>query len=237
MFVAKRQLEAEKEHIEGFADECAWVTHAGKTKYVFNKYHQTSLLAAYIFLVRTRFVSHISNICIYTISFFHLLTLTSMSSISLFRFFFLARLDEPIAIRPTSETIMYPVFAKWISSHRDLPLRLNQWCNVVRWEFKYPTPFIRTREFLWQEGHTAFAKKAEAEEEVLQILDIYHNTYKDLLACHTVKGRKTDFEKFAGASYTTTVEGYIPGNGRAVQVRRSPLKMHLNAYLSTYTHA
>ena len=63
-------------------------------------------------------------------------------------------LENPIAIRPTSETIMYPVFAKWIQSHRDLPLKVNQWCNVVRWEFKHPTPFIRSREFLWQEGHT-----------------------------------------------------------------------------------
>jgi prolyl-tRNA synthetase len=162
MFVAKRQLEAEKSHIEGFQDECAWVTHAGKTK-----------------------------------------------------------LEEPIAIRPTSETIMYPIFAKWINSHRDLPLKVNQWCNVVRWEFKYPTPFIRTREFLWQEGHTAYAKKEDAEAEVLEILDIYHRAYKDVLACSTVKGRKTDFEKFAGGDYTTTIEGFIPSNGRAVQAATS----------------
>lgn len=66
---------------------------------------------------------------------------------------------EPVAIRPTSETIMYPAFAKWIRSHRDLPMKVNQWTNVVRWEFKHPTPFIRTREFLWQEGHTAHATK------------------------------------------------------------------------------
>lgn len=79
-------------------------------------------------------------------------------------------LAEPIAIRPTSETIMYPAFAKWIQSHRDLPLRFNQWSNVVRWEFKHPQPFLRTREFLWQEGHTAYSSKADAEEEVLQIL-------------------------------------------------------------------
>jgi prolyl-tRNA synthetase len=68
---------------------------------------------------------------------------------------------------------MYPYYAQWIRSHRDLPLRLNQWTNVVRWEFKYPTPFIRSREFLWQEGHTAFATLQEAEEEVLQILELY----------------------------------------------------------------
>ena len=75
-------------------------------------------------------------------------------------------LAEPIAIRPTSETVMYPAYAKWIQSHRDLPLKLNQWNNVVRWEFKHPQPFLRTREFLWQEGHTAFATLPEAEEEV-----------------------------------------------------------------------
>lgn len=79
-------------------------------------------------------------------------------------------LAEPIAVRPTSETIMYPAYAKWIHSHRDLPLRLNQWTNVVRWEFKHPTPFLRTREFLWQEGHSAFATREEADAEVLEIL-------------------------------------------------------------------
>ena len=75
-------------------------------------------------------------------------------------------LAEPIAIRPTSETVMYPAYARWIQSYRDLPLKLNQWNNVVRWEFKHPQPFLRTREFLWQEGHTAFATKPEAEAEV-----------------------------------------------------------------------
>ena len=78
-------------------------------------------------------------------------------------------LAEPIAIRPTSETIMYPAFKDWISSHRDLPLKLNQWSNVVRWEFKNPTPFLRTREFLWQEGHTAHATLEEADEMVMQV--------------------------------------------------------------------
>ncbi|NWU68773.1 SYEP ligase, partial [Pterocles burchelli] len=75
-------------------------------------------------------------------------------------------LAEPIAVRPTSETVMYPAYAKWVQSHRDLPIKLNQWCNVVRWEFKHPQPFLRTREFLWQEGHTAFATYEEATEEV-----------------------------------------------------------------------
>lgn len=77
-----------------------------------------------------------------------------------------SELAEPIAVRPTSETIMYPSYAKWIRSWRDLPLKLNQWNNVVRWEFKHPQPFLRTREFLWQEGHTAFSSKEEAHEEV-----------------------------------------------------------------------
>ncbi|XP_058813875.1 bifunctional glutamate/proline--tRNA ligase [Topomyia yanbarensis] len=126
-------------------------------------------------------------------------------------------LAEPIAVRPTSETIMYPAYAKWIQSYRDLPIRLNQWNNVVRWEFKHPQPFLRTREFLWQEGHTAFATKPEADEEVLQILDLYGKVYTDLLAIPVVKGRKTEKEKFAGGEYTTTVEAYISASGRAIQ--------------------
>ncbi|XP_018307906.1 bifunctional glutamate/proline--tRNA ligase isoform X2 [Mycetomoellerius zeteki] len=126
-------------------------------------------------------------------------------------------LAEPIAIRPTSETIMYPAYAKWLRSDTELPLRLNQWNNVVRWEFKDPKPFLRTREFLWQEGHTAFATKAEAEAEVLMILDLYARVYEDLLAVPVVKGRKTEKEKFAGGEYTTTVEAFIEINGRAIQ--------------------
>eukprot|EP01084_Bolivina_argentea_P241711 405686_1 len=98
----------------------------------------------------------------------------------------------PIAIRPTSETIMYPAFAIWIKSHRDLPIRLNQWSNIVRWEFKNPTPFIRTREFLWQEGHSAFETKAEADEEVRAILDIYARVYEELLAVPVIQGVKTE---------------------------------------------
>jgi len=84
-----------------------------------------------------------------------------------------SELPEPIAIRPTSETIMYPSFAKWVRSHRDLPLLINQWTNVVRWEFKHPTPFIRTREFLWQEGHTAHATSEDAAVFQNRILEIY----------------------------------------------------------------
>uniref|UniRef100_A0A8C1FWZ1 Bifunctional glutamate/proline--tRNA ligase n=1 Tax=Cyprinus carpio TaxID=7962 RepID=A0A8C1FWZ1_CYPCA len=126
-------------------------------------------------------------------------------------------LAEPIAVRPTSETVMYPAYAKWVQSHRDLPIKLNQWCNVVRWEFKHPQPFLRTREFLWQEGHTAFATKEEAVEEVLQILDLYARVYEELMAIPVVKGKKTEKEKFAGGDYTTTVEAYISASGRAIQ--------------------
>ncbi|MCJ8736924.1 hypothetical protein PDJAM_G00017910 [Pangasius djambal] len=126
-------------------------------------------------------------------------------------------LAEPIAVRPTSETVMYPAYAKWVQSHRDLPIKLNQWCNVVRWEFKHPQPFLRTREFLWQEGHTAFATKEEAAEEVLQILDLYARVYEELMAIPVVKGRKTEKEKFAGGDYTTTIEAFISASGRAIQ--------------------
>jgi prolyl-tRNA synthetase len=158
LFVTKARLEAEKDHIEGFAPEVAWVTKSGNSD-----------------------------------------------------------LAEPIAIRPTSETIMYPLYAKWIRSHRDLPLRLNQWCNVVRWEFKHPVPFLRSREFLWSEGHSAFANKPEADAEVLKILDLYARIYEELLAVPVIKGVKSEKEKFAGGLYTTTVEGFIPSNGRAIQ--------------------
>ncbi|GFW45776.1 hypothetical protein TNCV_4494971 [Trichonephila clavipes] len=126
-------------------------------------------------------------------------------------------LEKPIAIRPTSETVMYPSYAKWIRSHRDLPLRLNQWCSVVRWEFRNPQPFIRTREFLWQEGHTAFAVKEEAENEVYTILELYSQVYENLLAIPVIRGRKTEKEKFAGADFTTTTELYVPASGRGLQ--------------------
>ncbi|KAI9815388.1 MAG: ribose-phosphate pyrophosphokinase 1 [Phylliscum demangeonii] len=158
MFVSQKVLEREKDHIEGFAPEVAWITRAGKSK-----------------------------------------------------------LEEPIAIRPTSETVMYPYYAKWIRSHRDLPLKLNQWNSVVRWEFKHPQPFLRTREFLWQEGHTAHLTEAEAGQEVLDILEHYAGVYEQLLAVPVIRGRKTEKEKFAGGYYTTTVEGYIPTTGRGIQ--------------------
>ena len=98
-----------------------------------------------------------------------------------------------------------------------MPIKLNQWNNVVRWEFKHPQPFLRTREFLWQEGHTAFATFKEAKEEVLVILDLYRQIYENLLAVPVIRGKKTEKEKFAGGDYTTTVEAYIPAAGRAIQ--------------------
>lgn len=158
MFASERALNTEKDHVEGFAPEVAWVTRSGSTE-----------------------------------------------------------LAEPLAVRPTSETIMYPFFARWIRSHRDLPLKLNQWCNVVRWEFKDATPFLRSREFLWQEGHTAHCTQEEAQEQVLTILDIYERAYEYLLAVPVVKGTKTETEKFAGGLHTTTVEAFIHETGRAIQ--------------------
>lgn len=128
-----------------------------------------------------------------------------------------SELKKPIAIRPTSETIMYPAYANWIQSHRDLPVRLNQWTNVVRWEFKHPTPFIRTREFLWQEGHTAHETEEEAKDEVYDKLESYAKTYEELLAVPVVRGLKSKKETFAGANYTTTVELFVKANGRGIQ--------------------
>ncbi|MBU0756577.1 MAG: proline--tRNA ligase [Nanoarchaeota archaeon] len=125
-------------------------------------------------------------------------------------------LAERLAIRPTSETIMYDSYKNWIRSYNDLPLRLNQWNNVVRWEFKYAVPFLRTREFLWHEGHTVFATKEEAVQETLDVLDIYIDCFRDLYAVPTMAGRKTEKEKFAGADFTNSVEIFLP-NGKAIQ--------------------
>lgn len=130
-------------------------------------------------------------------------------------------LDEPVAIRPTSETIIYPAFAKWLSSYRDLPMKINQWCSVLRWEVKSTLPFIRGREFLWQEGHTAYFKKDQAEKETLEILDLYARVYTDLLAVPVVKGRKSKKETFGGAEYTTSIEAFIPGTGKGIQAATS----------------
>jgi bifunctional glutamyl/prolyl-tRNA synthetase len=162
LFVSKAALEREKDHIEDFAPEVAWVTKSGQSD-----------------------------------------------------------LAEPIAIRPTSETVMYPAYGRWIQSHRDLPMKLNQWNNVVRWEFKHPQPFLRTREFLWQEGHTAYANSKDAAAEVYQILDLYADVYSKLLAVPVIKGRKTEKEKFAGADWTTTIEAFISASGRGIQAATS----------------
>ncbi|MFT4249743.1 MAG: proline--tRNA ligase [Candidatus Woesearchaeota archaeon] len=127
-----------------------------------------------------------------------------------------SELSERLAIRPTSETIMYPAYSKWIQSHRDLPLKLNQWCNVVRWEFKHPRPFLRTREFLWQEGHTAYADAQEAKDEVQDIIELYARVYEELMAVPVLVGRKSEAEKFAGADYTLSIESLFP-DGKAIQ--------------------
>ncbi|HIH15640.1 MAG TPA: proline--tRNA ligase [Nanoarchaeota archaeon] len=126
------------------------------------------------------------------------------------------KLSERLAIRPTSETIIYAAFSKWIRSHNDLPLKINQWCSVVRWEFRNPTPFLRSREFLWQEGHTAYAKKEEADAEVLDILDLYAEIFEELYAVPITKGQKSEKETFAGALYTTSVETFLPV-GKGIQ--------------------
>ncbi len=130
------------------------------------------------------------------------------------------RLPERLAVRPTSETIMYDSFKKWIRSHNDLPLRLNQWCNVVRWEFKHPVPLLRSREFLWQEGHTAFATQKEAIAETEKILDFYEQVFRELYAVPVLKGRKSEAEKFAGADFSLSVEAFLP-NGKAIQAATS----------------
>lgn len=162
LFISEANLQREKDHIEGFAAEVAWVTEGGKSK-----------------------------------------------------------LEKRLAVRPTSETAMYSFYSKKIRSHRDLPLKMNQWNNVVRWEFKHAVPFLRSREFLWQEGHTAHLTEQGAGEEVMQILDWYADIYEQLLAIPVVKGQKTKNEQFPGAHYTKTIEGFIPAVGRGIQAATS----------------
>ena len=129
-------------------------------------------------------------------------------------------LEERLAIRPTSETIMYATYAKWIRSWRDLPIKLNQWNSVVRWETEATKLFLRTREFLWQEGHTAHATKEEADREVMEILNVYKDVIESYLAIPVLTGVKTENEKFAGALYTTTLEALMP-DGKALQMGTS----------------
>ncbi|MEM3730756.1 MAG: proline--tRNA ligase [Candidatus Bathyarchaeia archaeon] len=129
-------------------------------------------------------------------------------------------LEERLALRPTSETIMYATYAKWIRSWRDLPLKLNQWCNIVRWDTKGTKLFLRTREFLWQEGHTAHATKEEADKEVMEILNEYRDIIENYLAIPVLVGKKTESEKFPGALYTTALEAIMP-DGKALQMGTS----------------
>ncbi|MBN2067648.1 MAG: proline--tRNA ligase, partial [Candidatus Diapherotrites archaeon] len=128
--------------------------------------------------------------------------------------------EEKVAIRPTSETIIYDSYAKWIRSWRDLPLRLNQWCNVLRWEVKQCKLFLRTREFLWQEGHCVYTTEQECEKEALAYLDEYKKLCEELLAIPVIPGEKTESERFAGAKRTFTIEALMP-DGKALQMGTS----------------
>ncbi|EFJ40277.1 hypothetical protein VOLCADRAFT_84558 [Volvox carteri f. nagariensis] len=128
-------------------------------------------------------------------------------------------LEEPLVVRPTSETIINHMFAQWVQSYRDLPLQLNQWCNVHRWEMR-TRPFVRTLEFLWQEGHTAHATAEEAEEEARRMIDVYTDFAINMAAMPVVPGRKSRIESFAGANCTYTIEAMM-GDRRALQAGTS----------------
>lgn len=123
---------------------------------------------------------------------------------------------ERLAIRPTSETIMYDSYSRWIRSYKDLPLKINQWCNVVRWETKATRLFLRSREFLWQEGHNVYETEEECEKETVEIIKRYKALAEDLLCIPVLAGRKSEKEKFAGAVHTYTIEGFMP-DGKALQ--------------------
>jgi prolyl-tRNA synthetase len=157
LFIPERFLNKEKEHVQGFSPEVAWVEKAGDTK-----------------------------------------------------------LAERLAIRPTSEAIMYPSFSKWIRSWRDLPLRLNQWNNVVRWEFKHPVPFFRGREFLWNELHTVCASEKEALDERKEVMEVYKDVCENHMAIYGIFGKKTEKEKFAGAVESWKFH-YIMPNGKCAE--------------------
>ena len=161
MFIPESYLEREKEIVEGFDPEVAWVTHGGHDE-----------------------------------------------------------LEERLAVRPTSESIIAPYMAQWVRSHRDLPLRVNQWCSVVRWEATETKPFFRTKEFLWQEGHTAHETHDEAWEETMLRLQQYADLYEELLAIPVLEGQKPDHDKFPGAHTTTTIEALMP-DGKSVQAGTS----------------
>jgi len=129
------------------------------------------------------------------------------------------KLEEPLIVRPTSETIINAMFARWIQSYRDLPLMINQWCNVVRWEMRTRL-FLRTTEFLWQEGHTAHAAAEEAQEEVLRMLEVYRDFSENEAAVPVIPGRKSEKEKFAGAVASYSIEAMM-GDKRALQAATS----------------
>jgi len=156
MFIPESLLNKEKDHVEGFAPEVAWVTHGGNEP-----------------------------------------------------------LQERMCVRPTSETLFCDFYSRIIESHRDLPKLYNQWCSVVRWE-KTTRPFLRSMEFLWQEGHTAHATAEEAQERTIQMLNLYADFCEDVLAIPMVRGQKTDKEKFAGAKATYTIEALMH-DGKALQ--------------------
>ncbi len=160
LLIPENLLQKEKDHVEGFAPEVAWVSEAGEEK-----------------------------------------------------------LEERLCIRPTSETIISTMYSKWLKSYRDLPFLYNQWCNVLRWE-KETRPFLRSREFLWQEGHTIHATEKEARDRTLQMLNIYDDVVENLLAIPTVKGIKTPKEKFSGAEETYTIETMMY-DGKALQTATS----------------
>ena len=129
-------------------------------------------------------------------------------------------IGDRLALRPTSETLAYTLYSKWIQSWRDLPLKINFWNTALRAEIKATKPFLRTSEFLWQEGHTVHSTKEEAEKEVLKILEIYKNTVEEELAIPVITGKKSEKEKFVGAEYTTTMESIMP-DGKALQMGTS----------------
>ncbi len=160
MFIPESFMKKEAEHVEGFAPECAIVTHGGGEK-----------------------------------------------------------LEEPLYVRPTSETIIWSMYKKWIMSYRDLPILINQWANVVRWEMRTRL-FLRTTEFLWQEGHTAHGTAEEAEEEALKILEIYRRFAEEYMAMPVIVGRKSEAEKFAGAKHTYSIEALMQ-DGKALQAGTS----------------
>ena len=160
MLIPESLLDKEKEHVEGFAPEVAWVTYGGGKE-----------------------------------------------------------LEERLCIRPTSETLFCSMYSKWLKSWRDLPFKYNQWCNVLRWE-KETRPILRSREFLWQEGHTIHETAEEAQDFTMKMLNVYADTIENLLAIPVLKGRKTETEKFAGADATYTVETLML-DGRALQAGTS----------------